>query len=175
MTCCSVVGVREPPDPETLRRVCGAFATGVAIVSTRRPDGSPCGLTVNSFASVSLEPPLVLWSLWRGSPSVECFDRADAYAISILAEHQDDLARRFATPGDDKFDGAQYRHGELGAPIIDGCVAHFECRPHDRVEAGDHIVYVWRVERAERSDAAPLAFHGGAFRRISELDKVRAA
>lgn len=155
-------------DPIALRRVCGAFATGVAIVATNDPSGAPVGLTVNSFTSVSLSPPLVLWSLNRHSPSLPHFDAAEAYTISILADDQAHLAKRFARPQADKFEGVAHELCEKGVPLVSDCLGHLECRPWSRVEAGDHVVFIWHVERARTlSLRAPLAFHGGGYKRIS--------
>lgn len=155
-------------DPVSLRRVCGAFPTGVAIVSTRDADGAPCGLTVNSFTSVSLDPPLVLWSLNRHSPSLPHFDAAEAYTISILAHDQAHLAQRFSTPVANKFEGVPHDVCEKGVPIVQGCLGYLECRPWSRVEAGDHVVFIWHVEHARMlSLQSPLAFHGGGFKRIA--------
>jgi flavin reductase (DIM6/NTAB) family NADH-FMN oxidoreductase RutF len=157
-------------DPDALRRVCGAFATGVAIVATANAEGAPCGLTVNSFISVSLSPPLVLWTLRRASRTLPTFDRARTYAISILGEDQGDLARRFAGSTARPFDGVPHRRGRLGAPVIDDCVAYLECSPYDRFEAGDHIVFVWLVEQAHGVSQRPaLAFQGGRYGRIASI------
>lgn len=164
------------PDPSAMRRVCSAYATGVAIVSTRCDDGRLCGLTVNSFTSVSLDPPLILWSLSRSSPSLSHFDRDGPFAISILAEDQNELALRFARPIRDKFAEVDHRPGTFGAPIIADSVAHLECGASRRIEAGDHVIFVWQVLAAsEAPSRAPLAFHGGAFRSISPLAGARAA
>lgn len=163
-------------DAIVMRRVCGSYATGVAIVSTRCDDGRLCGLTVNSFTSVSLDPPLILWSLSKTSPNLGHFEREGPFAISILAEDQNELALRFARPVRNKFTNVDHRPGQLGAPIIEGSVAHLECRASSRIEAGDHVVFVWRVVAAdEPRRRPPLAFHGGGFHRIAPLPGVRAA
>lgn len=164
------------PDPNAMRRVCGAYATGVAIVSARCEDGRLCGLTVNSFTSVSLDPPLILWSLSGSSPNLAHFDREGPFAISILAEDQNELALRFARPIRDKFAEVDHRFGVFGAPIIADSVAYLECGASRKVEAGDHVIFVWRVLAAgEAQSRAPLAFHGGSFRSISPLAGARAA
>jgi flavin reductase (DIM6/NTAB) family NADH-FMN oxidoreductase RutF len=159
---------RAGPDSLSFRSICGAYPTGVAIVSTRTASGAPCGLTINSFSSVSLDPPLVLWGLSRTSPSLEHFDQAEAFVINMLAEDQAELASKFARPALNKFDGVLHRACPKGAPIIEGCLAQLECRPWSRIEAGDHIVYIWQVEHAQLlSLRSPLAFHGGKFKRIA--------
>lgn len=165
-----------PPEPNVMRRVCGSYATGVAIVGTRCDDGRLCGLTVNSFASVSLDPPLILWSLNRSSPSLPHFDREGPFAVSILSEQQNEIALRFARPIEEKFADVGHRLGDSGAPIVEGSVAYLECAAFNAVEAGDHMIFVWKVlAAAETPERAPLAFHAGGFRSISPLPAVRAA
>jgi flavin reductase (DIM6/NTAB) family NADH-FMN oxidoreductase RutF len=163
-------------DPEILRRVCGTYATGVAIVTTIGLSGQRFGLTVNSFTSVSLSPPLVLWALNRASPSRDAFDAAPAFAISILGAEQEEIARRFARPEADKFAGVGYFDGELGLPIIEGATGHLECRMHESFEAGDHVVYIGLVcHGSDRPETAPLAFHKGSFGTIARRDARGAA
>lgn len=163
----SLDGLGADVDPRTFRRVCGSFPTGVAIVTTLDDAGRPCGLTVNSFASVSLSPPLVSWCLSQNSPSLENFDRGDAFTISILAEEQAGIATQFARPAPDKFAGVNHRRGGNGVPFVDDCVGYLECRPWNRLEAGDHVIYLWRVERSHLLTLRPpLAFHAGAFKRV---------
>src|SRR5690606_12824410 len=124
--------------------------------------------SVNSFTSVSLSPPLVLWCLSSHSPSLPHFDAADAYSISILADNQQDLATRFAKPIANKFEGVGWRRCGNGVPFIEECLGYLECRPWNRIDAGDHIIFLWRVERSHLLTLrSPLAFHAGGFRRIS--------
>lgn len=140
------------------------FATGVAIVTTRTPAGELVGLTVNSFNSVSLEPPLVLWSLSQRSTSAPFFRAATHYAVNVLAADQRELAQRFAAPVGDRWTEVPWRAGATGVPLIDGAVAHFECCNQGRHEEGDHIIFIGRVESCDhRAGAAPLLFHGGRF------------
>ena len=160
---------RQAPFVEhlALRKASSAFPTGVTIVSTITADGVPCGLTVNSFTTVSLDPPLVAWSLKNTSPSLGHFDTATTATISILAHEQSELALRFASSRPDKFEGVAYTSSAGGAPVIEGCLAHFECRPWNRIEAGDHIMYIWEVEGVHLNElGAPLTFHAGGFRQI---------
>ncbi len=146
------------------RHALGMFATGVTIVTARDAAGQRVGLTANSFNSVSLEPPLVLWSLSRQAGSMAAFSSGSHYAINILAAEQRALAERFAGPAPDRFEGVALREGVGGAPIIEGAVAVFECFNRSRYEEGDHIIFVGEVERCEwRSGASPLIFHGGRF------------
>ena len=146
------------------RHALGMFATGVTIVTARDAGGRPVGLTANSFNSVSLAPPLVLWSLSRQASSLAAFSAGSHYAINILAADQRALAERFAGPRADRFEGLPLREGAGGAPVIDGAAAVFECANRSRYEEGDHIIFVGEVERCERrTDASPLIFHGGRY------------
>lgn len=160
----------EPaPTRQALRATFGRFATGVTIVTCRAGDGTPVGLTVNSFASLSLEPPLVLWSLRRESINVPAFDVAEHFAVNVLAESQVDLSRRFASPVPDKFAEGHWVDGICGAPVLGGCAAVFECTREARHEAGDHVLYVGRVLRLADLAVAPLLFQGGHYRMLGEI------
>jgi flavin reductase (DIM6/NTAB) family NADH-FMN oxidoreductase RutF len=140
------------------------FATGVTIVTARTADGTLVGLTANSFNSVSLSPPLVLWSLSSNATSLAAFSAGSHYAINILAADQKDLALQFATQKINRWDGVQFALGHSGAPLIAGAAASFECRNRSRYEEGDHIIFVGEVEHcAQRAGASPLLFHGGKF------------
>lgn len=152
------------PDAQEFRAALGLFATGVTIVTARGPDGAPVGLTANSFNSVSLEPPLVLWSLRSAALSMPAFSRGSHYAIHILAAEQLALARRFATPGIDRFAGLTFTEGSGGVPLLPGCAAVFECANRSQYEEGDHVIFVGAVERSRhRPSAQPLIFHGGRY------------
>ncbi len=140
------------------------FATGVTIVTTRTPDGEPVGLTANSFNSVSLDPPLVLWSLSQAAASLPAFRAGSHYAIHVLATDQRELAERFAARGADRWRGLDSQAGAGGVPLIPGCAATFECFNRSRYDEGDHVIFVGEVERCSwRHDASPLLFHGGRF------------
>ena len=156
----------RPPSftaPE-FRRALGMFATGVTIVTARGADGSLVGLTASSFNSVSLEPPLVLWSLSRQAGSMPTISSGSHYAINILAADQRALAERFASRGTERFAGVAFSGGIAGAPLIDGAVATFECFNRSRYEEGDHVIFVGEVERcSHREGASPLLYHGGKF------------
>ena len=146
------------------RAALGMFATGVTIVTARGADGAPVGLTANSFNSVSLAPPLVLWSLARRAGSMPHFERGSHYAINILAADQHGLAERFASKAADRFDGVVFSDGAGGAPILEGSAAVFECFNRSRYEEGDHVIFVGEVERcAWRAGAQPLIYHGGRY------------
>jgi flavin reductase (DIM6/NTAB) family NADH-FMN oxidoreductase RutF len=146
------------------RTALGMFATGVTIVTARTAEGTLVGLTANSFNSVSLEPPLVLWSLSLKAGSMPVFSRGSHYAIHILAAEQRELAERFATKSADRFAGLTLREGAGGVPLIDGAAAVFECFNRSQYEEGDHIIFVGEVERcSHRPGALPLIFHGGRY------------
>lgn len=146
------------------RDALGMFATGVTIVTARTTEGVFVGLTANSFNSVSLTPPLVLWSLARSAGSMAAFSAGSHYAINILSADQQDLAKQFAMRDNDRFAGVQFELGAGGAPLIAGAAATFECFNRSRYEEGDHVIFVGEVERCmHRAGASPLLFHGGKF------------
>lgn len=157
-------------DSRAFRDALGLFATGITIVTTRARNGEPVGLTVNSFNSVSLEPPLVLWSLMLGSPSEEAFRAASHYVVHVLGDHQQALSNRFAGSREQRFTGLEMHDGLGGAPLIEGCLARFECRNDIQYAGGDHLIFVGRVERFERSAGNPLIYFGGGYRRIYQPD-----
>jgi len=139
------------------------FATGVTVVATRAPHGRFAGFTANSFNSVSLHPPLVVWSLANDSNTLPDFEKAPRYAISVLAAHQADLALRFSQPHEDRFEGVDYTLGWADAPLIRHATAWFECRHHAQVRAGDHTMFIGEVVRCARASQHGLVFHQGRF------------
>lgn len=140
------------------------FATGVTIVTTRGPGGELIGMTANSFNSVSLSPPLVLWSLAHKAASLPVFSAGSHYAIHVLAATQRDLAERFATPNIDRWAGVAHQPGLAGAPILAGAIAVFECFNRSQYVEGDHTIFVGEVEHCTHlPDTAPLLYHGGQF------------
>ncbi len=159
------------PSTLSLRHALGDFATGVTIITARGADGVLTGMTVNSFASVSLDPPLVLWNLSLGSPSVPVFESATHYAINILAADQAELSQRFARRSEDKFKDLSVRDGLGGTVLIPGCVAWFECRVSARYPGGAHVIMLGEVERFRRATGhpAPLLFHQGKYNSAGEL------
>ena len=151
-------------DADDFRAALAMFATGVTIVTALDADGASIGLTANSFNSVSIEPPLVLWSLSRLAGSMPAFERGSHYAINILSADQKALAERFASKDLDRFEGVAHRAGTAGMPLIDGAAAVFECFNRSRYEEGDHVIFVGEVERCARIEGAkPLLFHGGRY------------
>lgn len=145
------------------RLALGSFATGVTVVTARAPDGRLAGLTANSFASVSLDPPLVLWSLSRRAPSCAVLLAATHFAIHVLAEDQHALSVRFATSGTDKYAGLDVGEGLGGAPLLSGAAALFECRRRQTYDGGDHLIFLAEVERYTHAERAPLLFHRGRY------------
>jgi flavin reductase (DIM6/NTAB) family NADH-FMN oxidoreductase RutF len=139
------------------------FATGVTVICAPGPEGRFVGFTANSFNSVSLDPPLVVWSLDRRAIGLGAFENAERYAINVLANDQVELARRFSRPHADRFAGVPYRLGMAGVPLIDGCVAWLECRQHARHRTGDHILFIGEVETCARNTGRGLVFHHGRF------------
>ena len=153
----------EPFDPRALRNALGTFATGVTIVTTTSGDGMPIGLTCNSFSSVSLSPPLVLWSLSLRSPNLSNFLQAPHFAVNILAADQVPIAQRFARSITNKFDGVGYRNGLCGVPLVEGAAARLECRNETRYYSGDHVIFIGHVLHYTCSDALPLVFCKGRY------------
>lgn len=156
----------QPPSfsSSEFRAALGTFATGVTIVTARTAEGALVGLTANSFNSVSLAPPLVLWSLARAAGSMAVFSAGSHYAINVLAADQKDLAERFAAKGADRFSGVGFDIGAGGAPLLHGAAATFECFNRSRYDEGDHVIFVGEVEHcATRAGASPLLFHGGRY------------
>jgi flavin reductase (DIM6/NTAB) family NADH-FMN oxidoreductase RutF len=153
-------------DLRRLRDALGEFATGVTVVTARAADGQPVGVTINSFASVSLEPPLVLWSLGLDSPSLAVFETCSHYAVNVLAADQAEFSQRFSQSQSDKFAGIDLGVGAGGTPILPGCCARFECRNEMRYPGGDHVILVGYVESFQREEKPPLVFHGGRYRTL---------
>ncbi len=148
------------------RDALGMFATGVTVVTTRAPNGEAIGLTVNSFNSVSLDPPLIVWSLARHLPSLPVFEACEYYAVNVLADDQQALSQLFASRSDEKFAGLEIDDGLYGVPLLRGCCARFECRNTVRHDGGDHLMFISEVVRFDREDRPPLVFQGGAYRRL---------
>ena len=154
---------QAPFEPRTLRQALGAFVTGVTVITTRDPAGKVYGLTANSFSTVSLEPPLILWSQSKRAGSYSVFKGTDEFAISILAEHQADISSRFASAIDDKFEGVAVDEVFCGLPLIEGCIAWLHCRAVSQFDGGDHTVYIGEVLKVARGDGLPLVFGGGRY------------
>ena|SRR5215212_99196 len=163
-------GSAEAMDPKQFRQALGMFATGVTVVTTIAPDGSPRGLTANSFTSVSLSPPLVLVCIDRAAKSYTAFTQGNGFAINILSQDQRELSQRFASKTADKFAGVDWSKGANGAPILDGALAWLECRHWRWVTAGDHIVLIGEVVDLGVNPGQPLAYFGSAYGAVAALD-----
>lgn len=148
-------------DADTLKVALGAWTTGVVVVTATHPDGRDAGLVMVSLAPVSQEPPLVLWSVDRGSGSLDVWLEAPAFALHLLAADQEALAWQFARKGPEKFEGVAVRRAVTGAPLLDGAAAVLECAMHAQHDGGDHVILVGRVVATESSDRPPLVMHAG--------------
>ena len=153
-----------PVEPRIFRDALGHFASGVCVVTTVADDGRPAGVTISAFASLSLDPPLILWSLSTRSSNLRAFEAAEHFAVNILADDQVAISRRFSSSLPNKFHDVAVHAGLGGTPLIEGCTAHIECRAHSSQTAGDHVLFVGRVERVRTSDRPPLVFVGGRYR-----------
>tara|TARA_R110000787_G_scaffold49114_4_gene118016 strand:- start:497 stop:1480 length:984 start_codon:yes stop_codon:yes gene_type:complete len=150
-------------DSMQFRRALGTFATGVTIITARSADGEPVGVTANSFSSVSLEPPLVLWSLAKTALSLAVFQGAEYFAIHILAAEQQDLSNRFASRGENKFANLNVKQGLGDTPLLECCSARMQCKTVHQYEGGDHIIFVGEVVELATSEAPPLVFQAGKY------------
>ena len=157
------------PSPDALRAAMGRFATGVTIITCRTAAGAAVGLTANSFASLSLDPPLVLWSLRQASSHLPAFDSVAHFAVNVLAETQVELSRRFASSQPDKFADGHWADGLGRTPVLAGCAAVFECRVESRHVLGDLVLFIGRVLRLADLSVAPLLFQGGHYRMLGEV------
>jgi flavin reductase (DIM6/NTAB) family NADH-FMN oxidoreductase RutF len=158
----------EPAGSDVYRRVCGRFATGVTVISVLDAEGRPLGVTINSFASVSLDPPLVMVSINLSNSMLEHFLRSSHFAVNVLAHDQEHHSRRFAKHAADRFQGVEWQSAESGAPLIEGALAHLECSRARWFEAGDHAVLIGQVVRAGCRDGRPLLFFQSNY--VSLLD-----
>lgn len=153
-------------DGKNYRNALGSFATGVTIVTTRDSAGRDIGMTANSFNSVSLDPPMVLWSLAKSSASLPAFMENAAFAVHVLASDQQPLSDKFARRGEDKFGGVPVERGLNDVPLLQGCSARFQCRTAFRYEGGDHVILVGEVLDFNHYPREPLLFHGGKYAKV---------
>lgn len=150
-------------DPREFRNALGSFATGVTIVTTLNEEKAPVGITASSFNSVSLDPPLVLWSLGKKSNALKAFQESGHFAVHVLCNRQSDLSNQFSRSGSDKFSGVAWENGILGSPVIPDCMASFQCKTQYQYEGGDHIIFVGEVLAFENTPKSPLLFHAGSY------------
>ena len=156
-------------EPRALRTALSRFGTGVTIITCLDEAGARIGLTANSFNALSLDPPLVLWSLRQASPSLRAFQTSKSFAVNVLAQSQVELSRRFASATPDKFSEGAWAAGLGGAPVLGGSAAVFECELQQQLEAGDHWLFIGRVMRLGDGAVAPLLFQGGHYRMLGEI------
>jgi flavin reductase (DIM6/NTAB) family NADH-FMN oxidoreductase RutF len=152
-----------PVDPPALRATLGRFVTGVTVITTRCPRDNTAGVTVSSFNALSLDPPLILWSLSLNAPSLKVFRDSERFAVNILAEDQSAIALQFARSAPDKFADVETTAGIGGVPLIDGAVAHIECTVEHRYPGGDHELIIGRIVRALANEKTPLVYGHGKF------------
>lgn len=151
-------------DIAEFRKALGCFATGITVVTSRRPNGPPLGLTVNSFNSVSLAPPLVLFSLDRSNEKAAEFEASGFFAVNVLSEHQQDVSVRFSTDPDNRWENFDWSEMETGAPVIDGCLATFDCRTYAVHDGGDHLIFLGEVIAMQTTSAGePLLYYRGRY------------
>jgi flavin reductase (DIM6/NTAB) family NADH-FMN oxidoreductase RutF len=155
-------------DSKELRRVMGLFATGVTIITTRDAKGNCYGLTANAVTSLSLTPPLLLICVDKKAETFPHFLDSKEFVVNILAEDQEHLSTRFAKSGGEKFAGVACRPGRRGSLVLDGALAHVECRIVETHEGGDHVIHIGEVEHAEVRGGRPLLFFQGRYSRLPE-------
>lgn len=155
-----------PIDEALFKLAMSHFASGVTVVTTEH-DGRRYGMTVASFASLSLHPPLVLVCIEKSVKTHDAIAGAGAFGVSILGAAQQDVSSRFASKRDDKFDGANVRRGELGVPLVEGAICTLECRVHSQLPGGDHTIFVGEVVDARTADGNPLVYYRSAYREIN--------
>jgi flavin reductase (DIM6/NTAB) family NADH-FMN oxidoreductase RutF len=156
-------GGRKDFDLRQFRHALGRFATGITVITTRTAGGKCEGLTANSFGAVSLDPPLVLWSLRQDAMSLPSFRESRHFAVNVLASHQRGLSNHFARPAPDKFEEVDWKPGLAGCPTLPDCLALFECSAERTVEAGDHVVFIGRVQQFRWRAGEPLVFSCGHY------------
>ncbi|MEX2455352.1 MAG: flavin reductase family protein [Rhodospirillaceae bacterium] len=156
-------------DQREFRNAVGCFATGVTIVTTLDHDGNKIGITANSFTSLSLDPPLVLFCVDNRINSFEAFESCRHFNINMLCEDQMDLSNRFARSSDDKWDGVEHGYGENGCPLFSGAAAVLECSKHAMYEGGDHLIMVGEVKKVdyELDHQRPLVYYRGAYAKLA--------
>ena len=155
-------------DSKDLRQVFGRFATGITVITTRTPEGEKYGVTINSFASVSLDPPLILWSLQNDSEMFEAFERCTRWAVNILRSDQEDLSSRYAKRGDHQLLAAHAETGTTGIPVMPASLVSLECELEQRYPGGDHVILLARVlEMTYRGPGNPLVFCAGSYRQLA--------
>lgn len=159
----------EAMDSRSLRSALASFATGVCVITTHAEERGDVGLSVNSFNSVSLDPPLILWSLSKTASAMPAFVSTRHFAVHILSSEQAHLSKQFATKGIDRFAGVPLERSEVDLPLLKGCAARFECELKFQYEGGDHVIFVGQVLRFATASVPPLVFHGGHYGEVAEM------
>lgn len=160
-------------DPQAFRAALGTFTTGVTIITSCDGDGEPVGITANSFNSVSLNPPMVLWSLAKSARSLPVFSSGKHWNVHVLSHEQEELSGRFARQGEDKFAEIELDTGISNAPLLQACTARFQCRTAFQYEGGDHVIFVGEVLAFDHSDRAPLAFQSGQYALATRMPREK--
>jgi flavin reductase (DIM6/NTAB) family NADH-FMN oxidoreductase RutF len=153
-------------DSISFRQCLGKFATGVTVVTCTDKQGRPCGITANSFSSVSLEPPLILWNIAKVSNSLDAYLEAEHFVVNVLSSRQEAISSHFARSDHTQFDGVEFSISDEGVPVLPGTIATFECRSREVHDCGDHHIIVGEVVAHSSSDGDPLLFYGGDYRRL---------
>jgi flavin reductase (DIM6/NTAB) family NADH-FMN oxidoreductase RutF len=154
-------------DSREFRNALGRFPTGVCVITATPEGGKPMGMTVNSFAALSLDPALILWSIQKNSECWAIFEQAKGYTVNVLADDQIDVSNAFAKKGDHDLPAGSYRIGKSGHPVLKGCIASFECTSNAQHDGGDHIILVGEVIEMDNSPTGePLVFHGGKYQQL---------
>ena len=155
-------------DQRSFRDALGQFATGVTVVTTQTKDGQPKGLTVNSYNSLSLDPPMILWSLWKDTPAATAFLECEHFAVNILSAEQKHFSDLFSSSIGDRFAGIELSEGASGVPLLPSCIAYFECHRAACHDGGDHHIVVGKVDHFHFSGGQPLVFFGGRYSTVAE-------
>ena len=159
-------------DHRSFRQALSQFATGVAVITARGPEGEAIGMTMSSFNSVSLDPPLILFSIDRRAHSLPAMQAAKGFAVNILSRAQEGLSNQFARALGDKWEAVEHTMGHAQAPLLQGALAHFECEPYGQHDGGDHVIVVGRVVRfAANTRESPLLFFRGRYHSVSSGDE----
>ncbi|MSP40260.1 MAG: flavin reductase [Deltaproteobacteria bacterium] len=153
-------------DAQELRRVMGHFVTGVTVITTQDKEGAPQGLTANAFMSLSLDPPLVIISVDKKATCYACFEPGNGYTVNYLAEDQEEISKRFATKGVDKFADLKWQAGSNGAAVLDGVLGSVECKITDCYDGGDHTIVVGEILNVAANGDRPLVFFKGKYQRL---------
>lgn len=153
--------------PKQLRNILGQFATGVTVITASASDGRKIGMTANSFSSLSLDPPLILWSLSNTAPSLPDFQASKQFAIHILAQEHHQISNHFARPSADKFATVMHTQTEQGTPLINQALVTLVCENYQQVEGGDHTIFIGKIEKYHQREGDPLVFHAGQYRSVA--------